>query len=160
MNISAIGQDSHCFEQDGSTKPLLLGGVVIKGARGLKGNSDADVVLHALVNALSGISGETVLGKITDEMCLKHGITNSRAYVERALATLGGARLMHVSISLECRDPKIEPVCRTIRESVAAMLGLPLLHVCLTATSGEGLTAFGRGEGIAALVIVSAEVKS
>jgi 2-C-methyl-D-erythritol 2,4-cyclodiphosphate synthase len=158
MNISAIGQDSHAFEPAGSKKPLVLGGVTVAGCRGLAGNSDADVILHALVNAISGISGQVVLGKITDEMCLTQGIRESRAYVARALQTLGTARIVHVSISLECKEPKISPVAPQICASVARILGITEEHVCLTATSGEGLTAFGRGEGIAALVMVTVQV--
>jgi 2-C-methyl-D-erythritol 2,4-cyclodiphosphate synthase len=157
MNISAIGQDSHRFEPAGSAKPLVLGGFVVPGERGLAGNSDADVILHALVNAISGLSGTIVLGKITDQMCLSQGITDSRAYVARALQTLGTMRVVHVSISLECKEPKITPLAPQICASVAGLLSLAPQHVCLTATSGEGLTAFGRGEGIAAFVMVTAE---
>jgi 2-C-methyl-D-erythritol 2,4-cyclodiphosphate synthase len=146
MNISAIGQDSHAFEPMGSPKPLVLGGVTVPGCRGLEGNSDADVILHALVNAISGISGEIILGKITDEMCLTQGIRESRAYVARALETLGDARIVHVSISLECKEPKISPVAPQICAEIARILSLAREHVCLTATSGEGLRHSAAGK--------------
>ena len=70
----AIGQDSHRFEPDGSDKKLILGGVVIEGCPGLSGNSDADVVLHALTNAVSGITCVNILGEEADRMC-RQGVT-------------------------------------------------------------------------------------
>ena len=154
--FSAIGQDSHRFEPDGSEKPCLLGGVTIPDVPGLAGNSDADVILHAVCNALSGLSGETVLGTVTDRMCLAEGITDSRRYVDKALATLGSIQLLHLSITVEARRPHLAKYLPAIRASVAELVGLSSGHVGLTATTGEGLTAFGRGEGVAVFVIASA----
>jgi 2-C-methyl-D-erythritol 2,4-cyclodiphosphate synthase len=154
--FSAVGQDSHRFEPDESQKPLILGGVTVPGVPGLTGNSDADVILHALCNALSGLSGVTVLGAVTDRMCKEQGITDSREYVKQALATLGTIKLCHISITLEARRPHLAEYTAAIRASVADLTGLSPEHVGLTATSGEGLTAFGRGEGIAVFVIASA----
>ena len=153
---SAIGQDSHRFEPEGSEKPCMLGGVPIPGVPGLAGNSDADVILHAVCNALSGLSGEPVLGAATDAMCLDEGITDSREYVKKALATLEGIQLCHLSITVEARRPHLAKHIIAIRRSVADLVGLPPKHVGLTATTGEGLTAFGRGEGVAVFVIASA----
>lgn len=156
MYISAIGQDSHRFEPVGSSKPLMLGGVQLTGQRGLMGNSDADVVLHAITNAVSGISGVNILGKVSDDLCLKQGITDSRVYLCEALNTLGGWKLSHVSISIEARRPHLAEHIQEIRNSIAALLSLAVEHIGLTATSGEGLTEFGKGEGIQVFVIVSA----
>ena len=72
---AAIGQDSHRFEE-GYGKPLILGGVVFPGETGLLANSDGDVVLHAITNAVSGITGRNILGRVADEMC-QSGITDS-----------------------------------------------------------------------------------
>jgi 2-C-methyl-D-erythritol 2,4-cyclodiphosphate synthase len=157
MHKTGIGQDSHRFEKDGSAKKLILGGVHVPGCPGLSGNSDADVVLHALVNAISGISGENILGKTTDKMCLEQGIKDSAFYVKAALRTLRDYRLTHVSISIEGKRPILSPHIDPIRKSIANLLGIRPSDVGLTATSGEGLTAFGRGEGLQAFVIVSAE---
>lgn len=156
MYISAIGQDSHRFEPVGSSKPLMLGGVIINGHRGLMGNSDADVILHAITNAISGISGVNILGKISDDLCLKQGVTDSRVYLDEALKTLGTWKLTHVSISVEARRPHLSEHIGEIRNAVASLLSLSIEQVALTATSGEGLTEFGKGEGMQALVIVSA----
>jgi len=65
----AIGQDSHRFDFDDKEKQLILGGVVIPGESPLSGNSDADVILHSLTNAISGITGVNILGKVSDDLC-------------------------------------------------------------------------------------------
>lgn len=157
--IAAIGQDSHRFDFDNQEKTLMLGGVAFAGEPPLKGNSDADVVLHAITNAISGVSGVNILGKISDDMCLNQGITDSRAYLQEALKYLNQHRLIHVSVSLECKRPKITPKIPEMKQSIAKLLGLKIENIGITATSGEGLTDFGRGEGIQALVIVSAMPK-
>lgn len=155
--ISGIGQDSHRFEPDGSPKPLILGGVVIPGCAGLNGNSDADVVLHAITNAISGISCQNILGKVSDDLCLKQGITDSRVYLSEALKTLTRHQLLHVSITIEAKRPHLSAFIDQMRVSIAALLSLKPDNVGITATTGEGLTAFGRGEGIQVFVIVSAK---
>ncbi len=96
MNISSIGQDSHRFVADDDNKPLILGGIVIDKCNGLDGNSDADVVLHAITNAISGISCINILGKISDDLCLKQGITDSKVYLQRAIETLGIYKMIHI----------------------------------------------------------------
>lgn len=144
----AIGQDSHRFCQlpypEG--RKLILGGVIIDGEAPLSGNSDADVILHALTNAITGITCIPVLGAAADEMC-KAGITDSREYVKVALKDLKGD-IHHVSFSVEAKRPKLLAVIPDIRRSVAKILGIDVSRVMLTATSGEGLTDFGRGHGI------------
>ena len=152
---TGLGQDSHRFEAEKSGKALKLGGVIFENEKALAGNSDADVVLHALCNAISGVTGHNVLGAITDSMC-QAGISDSREYVKTALKSLGGMRITHVSVSLECAKPKIAGHVGVMREALAELLGLGVLDIGVTSTSGEGMTAFGKGEGIQALVIVTA----
>jgi len=152
---TGLGQDTHRFEAAPSGKPLRIGGVTFEGEPALDGNSDADVLLHALVNAISGVSGVVVLGPVTDEMC-KSGVTDSAEYVREALTHLRPLKISHVSCSLECARPKIVPRIDEMRTAIAGMLGIVPRHVAITAHSGEGLTAFGRGEGIAASVILTA----
>jgi 2-C-methyl-D-erythritol 2,4-cyclodiphosphate synthase len=151
---TGLGQDSHRFEEAPTGKPLLLGGVFFEGFPGLEGNSDSDVVLHALVNALTGIHGVVVLGPVTDKMC-QAGDTDSRHYVREALKHLGSQALSHVSISIECRRPHIGPQIDAMRLSVADLLGLHTTDVAVTAHSGEGLSGPGRGEGVFATVLVT-----
>lgn len=156
MIRTGIGQDSHRFESDDSMKPLMLGGVAFPGCPGLAGNSDADVVLHALTNAISGITCVNILGKPADDMCLNQGMTDSAAYLAEALRHLDG-RLQHVSISMECARPRIGPHIARMRERLSALLDLPEKSIGITATTGEGLTAFGEGRGIFCTVIVTAD---
>lgn len=157
MYLTAIGQDSHRFESDKSEKPLWLGGIVIPGSPGLLGNSDADVVLHAITNAISGISCVNILGKISDDLCLNKGITDSKVYLCEALKTLQQCRIVHVSISIEARRPHLASHIPAMRSSIADLLGITDKHVGITATTGEGLTSFGRGEGIQAFVILTVD---
>ncbi len=157
MIRTSIGQDSHRFEKENVSKPLMLGGVHIPNCPGLAGNSDADVILHAITNAVSGISGCNILGEVSDKLCLEQNITDSTVYLQHALKTLGEYKIRHISISVECRRPKLSPHIIRIKKRVADLLTIDIDSVGLTATSGEGLTAFGRGEGIQALVIATAQ---
>jgi len=156
--ISAIGQDSHRFHPDGDPtaegRQLVLGGLKIEDCPPLMGNSDADVVLHALTNAISGLCGVRVLGEVADAMC-REGQRDSRAYVREALAGLGEVRLTHLSFSIEAQRPRLADLIDSMRQEIAELAGLPPSRVAITATSGEGLTAFGRGEGIACICLAS-----
>jgi 2-C-methyl-D-erythritol 2,4-cyclodiphosphate synthase len=153
---AAIGQDSHRFAGARMRKPLVLGGVSIPGCPGCDGNSDADVVLHAITNAVSGISGVNVLGAIADRMC-KQGIKNSAAYLSAALATLDRWSISHVSVSIEARRPVLAPHLSAMRATIARLCGCDAQHIGITATSGEGLTDFGRGKGIQVFAVVTAK---
>lgn len=155
---TGLGLDSHRFVDDESadlSRPLVLGGLVFDDAPPLAGNSDADVVLHALTDAISGVTGRTVIGKVADAMC-QRGITDSKEYLKVALADLGHWRVCHVSIAVEGKRPKIDPKVPALRESIAGLLGLGVDDVCITATTGEGLNAVGRGLGLHASVVVTA----
>jgi 2-C-methyl-D-erythritol 2,4-cyclodiphosphate synthase len=153
---TGLGQDSHRFDFDNPMKRLILGGVIFEEGPPLQGNSDADVVLHALCNGISGITGVNILGAISDALCLKHGITDSRFYVQEALNYLKDWRISHVSFSIECKVPKITPKMPEMKATISELLGLEIQDIGITATTGEGLTDFGRGEGIQVLCIVTA----
>lgn len=152
---TGLGLDSHRFVEGPTDRVLVLGGLVFDDAPALEGNSDADVILHAVTDAISGVTGRTVIGAVADEMC-RNGIIDSRQYLKVALADLGDWQISHVSIALECRRPKIDPKVPALRASIAGLLGVAIGDVCLTATSGEGLSDCGRGLGIHATAIVTA----
>jgi len=158
--LFAIGQDSHRFRsyQENEFAPegvQKLGGVMIQEAPLLEANSDGDVLLHALTNAISGITGVNILGAKADEMCLSQGITDSAEYLKEALNHLHGSEIIHVSFSVECKTPKLASYIYDIRLGVSVLLGIPVESVALTATSGEGLSAYGRGEGIMAICAIT-----
>jgi len=156
---TGLGLDSHRFVEGESDRPFVLGGLVFEDAPALAGNSDADVILHALTDAISGITGYTVIGAVADRMC-RDGITDSREYLKVALEHLGDFQISHVSIVLECLRPKIDPKVPALRESIAQLLGIEMEDVCVTATTGEKLNDVGRGLGIHASVVVTAVAES
>ena len=152
-----IGQDSHRIQEPPSGKALMLGGVRLSEPYALMGNSDSDVVLHAITNGISGITGKPILGPVADQLC-QAGITDSAVYLQRALEDLAaiGYRLSHVSVTLECQRPKILPLLPTLVARLSELLGLSSQDIGITATSGEGLTDFGKGLGIQAFACVTA----
>ncbi len=153
----AIGQDSHRIQDPSTGRPLILGGIRFEADYCLMGNSDADVVLHAVTNAISGITGIPILGKKTDELCA-HGITDSHAYLTLALKdfSAAGFSVSHLSVSIECKRPKVSPLQNSMRKHLAECLETNLSNVAITATSGERLTEFGKGNGIQVLAILTA----
>ena len=118
----AIGQDSHRFDFENKNKELKLGGIVFENATPLLGNSDADVVLHSITNAISGITCKNILGKVADDMC-KSGITDSEEYLKEALKYLN-EKIIHLSISIECKTPKISPKIEEMRKNISRILSI------------------------------------
>jgi len=152
-----IGQDSHRFDFENKNKKLVLGGVIFEEGPALAANSDGDVVLHALTNAISGVTGVNILGPVADDMCLNKGITDSSAYLREALKYLEGAAIRHVSISIEAKVPRITPMIPAMKNSISSLLGIDPASVCITATTGEGLTDFGKGLGIQVFCAITVE---
>lgn len=151
-----IGQDSHRFET-GKGKVLVLGGIEFKGEKGLKANSDGDAVLHAICNALGQIAGMGSLSRYADGMCEK-GIKDSREYVKVPLEGVRkqGYRITSVGIAIEGKKPRIETRIDEMQKSIAKIMEIGEEKVGVTATSGNELTAFGKGEGIQCFAVVSA----
>ena len=150
---TGIGKDSHSFEE-ASGKPLILAGIKLDHPMGLKGNSDADVVLHSITNAVSSITGNNILGSVADQLC-QEGVTDSSSFLKLALDDLGDWRISHIAIAIECLKPKISPQIDSMKKSIAKLCHINKTDVGITATTGEGLTAFGKGEGIQAITIVT-----
>jgi 2-C-methyl-D-erythritol 2,4-cyclodiphosphate synthase len=157
---TGLGQDSHKFNREAKKKELTIGGIKIAGALPLLGNSDADVVLHAITNAFSSISGTPVLGALADELCLQQGITDSKIYLKAALEPLQDYTVSHIAVSIEASTPKMLKYILKMRASIAKIVGIGIDEVGITATSGEGLTEFGKAQGIQALAVVTVWKKS
>ncbi len=151
-----IGQDSHRFDFADKQKKLILGGIVFDKEPSLAGNSDADVILHSITNAISGVTCVNILGDVSDELCLNQGITDSSVYLEEALKHLHDLKIVHLSISIECSRPKISPRIDEIRKNLSRLLSIPEDCIGITATTGEGLTAFGQGLGIQVFSAITA----
>lgn len=157
MSRVGIGQDSHPFEKVES-KPLILGGIKISNNGGLQSNSDGDVIIHSLCNALSSAVGGDSIGTWADDMCLKQGIKDSNKYLEYILNIVKSRNYLieNISISVEAKKPHLGlNEITKIKEKLAMLLNINLNQVGITFTSGEDLTAFGRGEAIQAFSIVS-----
>lgn len=155
MSRVGLGQDSHRFSDD-PRRPLVLGGVQVPDHAGLDGNSDADVVLHALCRALEQAIGKDSFSRYADEMS-RRGIQDSSAYVEvaRSHVEQAGYRIGNVGITIEGSRPRIDPIRAQMKRSIAAMLGIAEDEVGISPSTGEDLSAFGRGEGIQVFAIVS-----
>ena len=149
--LMTIGQDSHRFldeEFDPATNYLMMGGHQIPFKRQFSANSDGDVVLHAITNAISGYTGVNILGGIADELCLNQGVKDSSVFLAHALEDMGDAKITHLSLTIECLRPKLKDHIPSMKVRIGELLNLDPSRVGITATTGEGLTGFGKGEGI------------
>lgn len=149
-----IGEDSHAF---GSDKKLILGGVIFEGEKGLIAHSDGDVVFHALFNAVSSALGGRSIGFYFPDTNIDQKNMNSENYIKSAVAMLKekNCAVENISISIEAKKPKIEPRAEEMKNKIAANFGINPSSVGITATTGEGLTSFGKGEGIRVTAVVS-----
>ena len=152
---TGIGQDSHRFLPQESTEHCIIGGLMFNDVPGFKANSDGDVVFHAICNAISSLTGVLILGGIADDLCLKDGIMDSEVFLQEALKTLGKQKISHVAITLEGKRPHFKMRIPEMRENIARVMQLGVSQVGITATSGEGLTDFGCGDGVQCFVIVT-----
>tara|TARA_Y100000310_G_scaffold281722_1_gene302430 strand:- start:58347 stop:59489 length:1143 start_codon:yes stop_codon:yes gene_type:complete len=148
-----IGQDSHKFTDK---KPLILGSVKISDKDGFDANSDGDVMLHALFNALSTAIGDRSLGFYADKM-FKDGITDSKKYLEFILNKVKerNYKISNVAIMLEGKKPRIDEHIDKIKSSLSKILKVKKENIGIAATSGEELTEFGKGNGMQCFAAVT-----
>jgi 2-C-methyl-D-erythritol 2,4-cyclodiphosphate synthase len=160
MSISSrragIGYDAHRFQ---AGRKLVLGGVEIPHDRGLEGHSDADVLTHAIADALLGAIGERDIGHHfpnTDETI--RGIS-SLEILRRVgeILRARNCRIANLDATLIAEAPKIGPHLEAMRKKIAAALDVEVARVGIKATTNEGMGAIGRGEGMAALAVASVE---
>lgn len=145
---TGIGQDSHRFLPADSSKPCTIGGVIFEDVPGLDADSDGDVIFHAICNAITSLSCVPILGGIARDLCRKDGITDSQVYLERALQTLGKQKIVHVALTIEGKRPYFEDKIEQMRKKISVVLKIKPNAVGITATSGDGLTDFGCGDGL------------
>lgn len=154
---TGIGQDSHRFLPHDSAKHCIIAGLIFDDEPGFNANSDGDVVFHSICNAISSLTGVLVLGAIADELCLKDGVTDSEIFLKEALKTLNQQKITHVAITLEGKRPKFKHRILEMRENIARVMMLDVSQVGITATTGEGLTDFGCGDGVQCFAIVTTQ---
>lgn len=151
-----LGYDSHRFDP---ARPLVLGGVLIPGAPGLAGHSDADVVLHAVIDALLGAAGLGDIGEqFPDTDPAYEGIASARLLAAALEMVAGkGWRVNNCDVTILAERPKLSPHKPAMREVIARLLGVSPDAVAVKAKTNEGMGAIGRGEGMAVLAVVLLE---
>jgi 2-C-methyl-D-erythritol 2,4-cyclodiphosphate synthase len=153
---TGLGYDCHRFAPD---RRLVLGGVTIPHEFGLLGHSDADVLTHAIIDALLGAAGLGDIGQHFPDTDERYRDADSLELLRETLRILaaGGHRVVHVDATVILERPKLADFREQIRGSLATALGLDAAHVNVKATRGEGMGFVGRQEGAAALAVATIE---
>jgi 2-C-methyl-D-erythritol 2,4-cyclodiphosphate synthase len=152
-----IGYDVHRLAEG---RKLILGGVEIAHARGLEGHSDADVLSHAIADALLGAIGAGDIGQHfpnTDESIRGINSIEILKHVSGLLAE-NKARAVNIDATVIAEEPKLVPHIAAMRKMIAGAIGVSDSNVSLKATTNEKLGALGRGEGIAAMAVATVEI--
>jgi 2-C-methyl-D-erythritol 2,4-cyclodiphosphate synthase len=150
MSSVGIGYDSHRFAEG---RPLVLGGVEIEHERGLAGHSDADVVAHAIVDALLGAAGEGDIGTLFPDDDERWRGADSIDLLRTVVGTIGG-RIVNIDVTVICEQPRLGPYRGEMERIVAEATSA---RVSVKATSNEGMGWIGRGEGIACIAVASVD---
>ena len=157
MNLTGIGYDVHRFAEG---RKLILGGVEIPHTHGLDGHSDADVLCHAIADAILGAIGERDIGHHFPNTDPAIRGMSSLEIVRKAAELVGasGGRINNVDSSLIAEAPKIGPHLTAMKTNLARVLGIEAQRVGIKATTNERMGFLGRGEGIAATAVASVEL--
>ena len=155
-NRTGLGYDIHRFSTDES-RPCWLGGVFFPDEVGLDGHSDADVVLHAVVDALLGAISAGDIGQLFPNTDMAHKDRASADFLTEAVRLVAekGWTINNMDIAIQAEKPKIMPRALDIRTTISALMGVDLERVSVKATTNEGMGSIGRAEGIAAFAICS-----
>jgi 2-C-methyl-D-erythritol 2,4-cyclodiphosphate synthase len=145
-----IGYDSHRFAEG---RPLILGGVEIEHERGLSGHSDADVLTHAVIDALLGAAGGGDIGTIFPDDEERWRDADSIDMLRTVVGTIGG-RILNIDATLICEAPRLAAYRAEMERILAEATSS---RVSVKATTNEGMGWIGRGEGIACIAVASVE---
>jgi 2-C-methyl-D-erythritol 2,4-cyclodiphosphate synthase len=151
---TGIGWDSHRLV---AGRPLILGGVELEHDKGLLGHSDADVLTHAVIDALLGAAGLDDIGALFPDTDAAYQDADSLALLDDVVGRVAGAgfAIEHVDTTVIMERPKLAPHRGAIRATLAEGLGVEAGRVNVKASTGEGLGFVGRGEGVAALAVAT-----
>jgi 2-C-methyl-D-erythritol 2,4-cyclodiphosphate synthase len=154
MNRVGIGYDVHPFAEG---RPLILGGVEIPHSKGLQGHSDADVLSHAIADAILGALGEPDIGHWFPPSDPNIAGISSLKILEKVAAIVesSGAVIVNVDSTVVAEAPRVNPHRDAMKAKIAAALGIPAERVGIKATTNERLGFVGRGEGVAAMAVAS-----
>ena len=148
---AGIGYDSHRFSEGG---PLILGGVEIPASRGLEGHSDADVVAHAITDAVLGAAGMGDIGTHFPPSEDRWRDADSIELLRTAVAMVSG-RVVNADATVICEEPRLGEHRAEMERILSDAVGAP---VSVKATTNEGMGWIGRGEGVACLAVVSVDI--
>jgi 2-C-methyl-D-erythritol 2,4-cyclodiphosphate synthase len=156
LNRSGLGFDVHPLVEG---RPLVLGGVTVPSPVGLGGHSDADVLAHAVGEALLGALALGDLGRHFPDTDARYRGVSSLTLLQEVMAmlTARGARLVNVDATVLAQAPRLAGYLKSMQERLATTLDVPVDRVSVKAKSPEGLGLLGRKEGIAAMAVVSVE---
>jgi 2-C-methyl-D-erythritol 2,4-cyclodiphosphate synthase len=156
MTRTGLGIDTHAFA---AGRPLILGGVDIPHEQGLAGYSDADVLTHAVIDALLGAAALGDIGQHFPDSDPRFAGANSLELLRRVVRDVGerGFAIANVDATVVLERPKLAPYRDAMRATLADALGLPPEAVSVKATTGEGIGFVGRGEGAAAMAVATLE---
>jgi len=154
-----LGHDTHRLVVG---RPLILGGVHLDHPRGLDGHSDADVVLHAVTDALLGAAGLGDIGDAFPDTDPAFKDADSRVFLEQTLQRLrqAGWQVVNVDVTIFAQEPKLGPVKDRIRQHLARLLGLDMGAVNVKAKTGEKVGHIGRGEALGCQAVALIEQAS
>mgnify|MGYP000987513893 CR=1 FL=1 len=157
MNHVGIGYDVHRLV---AGRKLILGGVDLHHAKGLEGHSDADVLLHAICDAIFGALGEGDIGQLFPNTDPRWHNAPSKTFLHEAarLVTLRGGRIVNLDSTIVAEQPKVTPYLHAMKSIISQVLEVHPSRVSIKATTNEKLGFLGREEGIAALAVVSVEL--
>ena len=147
------GHDTHRLVEG---RPLVLGGVRVEHARGLAGHSDADVVLHAVTDALLGAAGLGDIGDAYPDTDPQFQGRESSFFLHETLIRLNrkGYRVVNVDVIVFAQEPKLGPIKQQMRKKIAELLTLDVDAINVKAKTGEQVGAIGRGEAIGCQAVV------
>jgi 2-C-methyl-D-erythritol 2,4-cyclodiphosphate synthase len=154
-----LGYDAHAFATPDSGRRLMLGGVTVPHERGLAGHSDADALLHALVDALLGAAALGDIGAHFPSSDERWRGVSSDAFVTYTVGLLAreGWRVVNVDATVVAERPRLSPHTAAMRVTVAALLGIELERISVKSKTTDGMGFTGREEGIACYVVALIE---
>lgn len=154
------GMDVHAFDPN-SAGPIRMGGITIPHDRSLRGHSDADVVLHAITDALLGAIGDGDIGTHFPPSQSAWSNADSALFLRDSAERVArrGGSIANIDVTVICESPRIGPHRRAMCSRIAEILGIPSEKISVKATTTEGLGAIGRGEGIAAQALATIQLE-
>jgi 2-C-methyl-D-erythritol 2,4-cyclodiphosphate synthase len=157
MNRIGLGVDVHPFA---AQRKLIIGGVEIPYERGLAGHSDADVLAHAMADAVLGAIGEADIGHLFPDTDPKIKGINSMLIVKEAAARArkANARIANIDATIIAQEPKLYPHILAMKKNLADALGLQPSQIGIKATTSEWMGFTGRKEGVVAIAVASVEM--